>query len=313
MKTITPKQLEALRAEFGATVTSAQLYAYDTALLAAARAGALEKAGRGIFKLGKPVASASKKASDTSAIEADIASRFEALDLLGDAIVEGNLLATIISGAAGVGKSYNLEKKLKDNEHRLGTVTTIKGSISAIGLFMTLFEHSNEDDVILLDDIDSIFGDEEALNLLKGALDTNGVRRISWIKDSRFLADNDIPNSFDFNGRVVFLTNVDIQAVADKGGKMSPHMSALISRCAFLDLGIHSPEEIMIRVKQVLKTSDLGSGLSKAELQRVIDWLDAHLPRLRAISLRTVLQIAGFMKTTPNWQLLANTTLLRNR
>lgn len=312
MKTITPKQLEALRLEFGSSVTSAELYAYDPKILNAARAGDLQKIGRGMFSLGKPASSGSSKELAVR-IEDDIAARFEALDLLGDAIVEGNLLSMIVSGAAGVGKSYSLEKKLSENEHRLGTVTTIKGSISAIGLFMTLFEHSGEDDVILLDDIDSIFNDEEALNLLKGALDTNGVRRISWIKDSRFLADNDIPNTFEFEGRVVFLTNVDIQGVADKGGKMAPHMAALISRSAFLDLGIHTPEEIMIRIKQVLKISDLGVGLSTAELHRIVEWLDEHMARLRAISLRTVIQIAGFMKTTPNWQLLASTTLLRNR
>lgn len=312
MKTITPKQLEALRAEFGATVTSAQLYAYDASLLAAARAGALESVKRGVFKLGKPVASAPKKELAVR-LEDEIASRFEALDLLGDAIVEGNILSMIVSGAAGVGKSYSLEKKLSDNASALGTVTTIKGSISAIGLFMTLFEHSNDGDVILLDDIDSVFGDEEALNLLKGALDTNGRRRISWIKDSRFLIDQGIPNSFDFEGRVIFLTNVDVQGVADKGGKLAPHMNALMSRAPFLDLGIHSPEEIMIRIKQVLRTSDLGLDISAAEQMRIIDWLESNMARLRNISLRTVIQIAGYMKTTSNWQLLASTTLLRTR
>ena len=112
---------------------------------------------------------------------------------------------------------------------------------------------------------------------------------------------------------MVFLTNVDIQGVADKGGKMAPHMSALMSRSVFLDLGIHTPKEIMVRVKQVLAKTDMGLGLSRGQIQQITDWLEANASHLRALSLRTVIQIAGFMKTTADWQLLARTTLLRTR
>jgi hypothetical protein len=318
---IAPAMMEKLREKFGDSVTSGELYAFDPKALFAARKGALTKKAHGVFSLVGEVQQKIKQKSKAE-IEAErkqtaeeIESRFDALELLADAIVDGNIRSLTVSGAAGVGKSYMLERKLNEAlaDDSINQVTQVKGTISAIGLYMTLWENNNDGDIVVLDDIDSIYGDEEAMNLLKGALDTNGRRVISWIKDSRFLKDQDIPNSFEYKGRIVFLTNVDLQNVADKGGRMAPHMGALMSRSVYLDLGIHTPEQILIRIRQVLKTSDMGLGLSAAQTQLILDWMEANMNNLRAISLRTVIQCAGFTKVTKDWQLLARNTLLRTR
>lgn len=320
-RTISAAELSTLREQFGDSVTSGDLYAFNPKLLFAARKGALAKKAHGLFSLvdGIETKIKSKSKAELEAERAhtaeDIESRFAAMELLADAVVQGNIRSLVVSGAAGVGKSYLLEEKLNEalSESKLGQVTQVKGTISAIGLYMTLFENNRKGDVIVLDDIDSIYGDEEAMNLLKGALDTNGRRVISWIKDSRFLKDQDIPTSFEYKGQVVFLTNVDLQSVADKGGRMAPHMGALMSRAVYLDLGIHTAEQIMIRIRQVLRVSDMGLGLSAAQTQMILDWMDSNITNLRAISLRTVIQVAGFMKVTKDWQLLARNTLLRTR
>jgi hypothetical protein len=320
-RTISAEDLSALREEFGEEVSSGDLYAFNPRLLFAARRGALAKKAHGLFSL---VADAERKVQKKSKqeleierikTEEDIAGRFEALNLLSDGVINGNLRSLIVSGAAGVGKSFTLEEKLNAalGANKLGQVTAIKGTISPIGLYMTLWENNKKGDVIVLDDIDSIYQDEEALNLLKGALDSNGRRVISWIKDSRFLKDNDIPNSFEYKGQIVFLTNVDLQAVFDKGGRMAPHVGALMSRACYLDLGIHTAEQIMIRIRQVLAVTDMDLNLSKAQFTMILDWMDANRPNLRAISLRTVIQCAGFMKVSKDWQLLARNTLLRTR
>jgi hypothetical protein len=81
--------------------------------------------------------------------------------------------------------------------------TQIKGYSTAKGLYRTLFENNNS--IIVFDDCDSVLKDPVALNLLKGALDSYGKRIISWNADMR---EEDLPKSFEFTGRVIFISNM---------------------------------------------------------------------------------------------------------
>lgn len=313
-ETITPAVLQELQNLFGSTVNSRQLYNHSPKILYAARRGELKKIGHGKFELSS-VALAGPAQKTEKQIAETITERFDALEMLSDAMISGNIRAMIVSGAPGVGKTHTLESKLKDAQtnNKIKSVNAIKGSVSAIGLFLTLWENKESGNVLVLDDIDSIFNDEEALNLLKGALDTGKTRTISWIKDSTFLRDREIPNTFEYEGQIAFLTNVDLDSRAAKEGKYAPHICALISRCVFLDLGIHSPREIMVRIKQVCtQTSflrDLNLSLSKATI--LLGWMEANINKLRSVSLRTMIQLAGFIATTAEWEKLARTTMLK--
>ena len=60
----------------------------------------------------------------------------------------------------------------------------------------------------MFDDCDSILMDELSLNILKGALDSGKSRRISWKAESHKLRSEGVPNSFTFNGSVIFITNL---------------------------------------------------------------------------------------------------------
>jgi hypothetical protein len=57
----------------------------------------------------------------------------------------------------------------------------------------------------VFDDCDAVLKDTVALNLLKGALDSYGKRVISWNADMK---DEDLPRSFEFTGRVIFISNM---------------------------------------------------------------------------------------------------------
>lgn len=302
-----------------AIVTSGEIHAQFPKLTPWVRQGGLVSAGRGKWMIGD-VAAKAESAKPVSKVDlkekADkIKERFDVLSLLGDGVADKNIRALIVAGAPGVGKTHTLDAKLTAAERagKIRSLITIKGSISPIGLYVTLFENREAGCVIMLDDIDSVFGDEEAMNLLKGALDTTKTRRISWAKASSFLRDQDIPNSFDYNGQIVFITNTDPDAVIAKGGKMAPHMAALLSRSVFLDLCIHDPKSIMIRVEQVLGESSMLADLdlSKAQAAEILGWMTKNLGQLRTVSLRTVIQLASFMKTAPNWQSLASATMMK--
>lgn len=310
--------LSELRAHFGKSkISSTELHAYNPKYMNMARAGGLEKVGRGLWSLGGAVSAPKTKADRQKEVAAkgeQIRERFSVLEMLAGGVVDKNIRGLIVAGAPGVGKTFTLEQVLEkaEKQGKVSKLEVVKGSISAIGLYLRLWETREAGQVLVLDDIDEVFNSEEAMNLLKGALDTTKVRRISWAKASSFLRDQDIPNSFDYNGQIVFITNKDPDGIIAKGGKLAPHMNALVSRSVFLDLCIHDNRSIMIRVEQVLADSEMINdlGVTRAQAADMVGWMNDNLDRLRAVSLRSMIQLAGYVKTTPNWVMLANNTML---
>ena len=240
--------------------------------------------------------------------------RFSVMDMMTSGIISGAIRSLIISGAAGIGKTYSLDKALQAASDK-GTINynIVNGKISAIGLYCRLWEAKESNDVLVLDDVD-VFSDMDILNLLKAALDTGETRKVCWSTASSFLEEKEIPNEFEFEGTIVFITNVDIDRELDRGSKLAPHLQALVSRSVYLDLGVHTNDEIMIRVEDVITKTDMMSkaGLSNAQTIEVLDWMKENVKRLRNVSLRTALYLASFVKTdSQNWKAIAEVTQLR--
>ena len=92
--------------------------------------------------------------------------------------------------------------------------------------------------VIVFDDCDTVLFDDLSLNILKAALDTGKKRIIQWNTESRVLDREGIPDKFEFEGAVIFITNVKFDAVKSK--KLRDHLDALMVRCHYIDLTIES-------------------------------------------------------------------------
>lgn len=252
---------------------------------------------------------------DNNTLSEDIQRRFDVMEYVVDGVIDRKIKAVVISGAPGIGKTYNIDKRLREAQEKRGiNYSQLTGSATAIGLYLTLYEHRNTGDILVLDDLDSIFQDQEALNLLKGALDTGQTRTISWMSASKYLRENDIPNAFEFHGTVVFISNMNFDQQIERGSKLAPHLAALINRCVYLDLGIHSTREIMIRIKQVIDQTNIlrDLGLAKNHTNDIIAWMDKHSENLRSLSIRTIIQLANFVRTNPHhWQDMAEMTMIK--
>lgn len=265
------------------------------------------------------------KIQNTSKVEAGVAESADAIDTrikhtfnvlakVAKGVIDSHIKSAIVSGAPGCGKTYTLEAALtaaaKSDKIRYQSV---KGSMSAIGLYRCLFECSNEGDVLVIDDCDSIFGDIDALNLLKAALDTGRTRKVHWNKESRVLNEEGIPRSFEFKGAVVFITNVDFAREIEKETKMSPHYDALLSRSLYLDLGIHSKREVLVRISQVVYSVEFlrDNGITKADAKDMMMWLTANIARVRVLSIRTILQLVTLVKTDGDWKDMAEAIVLK--
>ena len=120
----------------------------------------------------------------------------------------------VITGMPGLGKTFQVIAMLEEMGMREGwDYVHVKGRASAAGMFITLYE--NRDKLVIFDDCDSVFRDVDAVNVLKGALDSYDRRVISWIS-AKPLKDGDgdeMPRSFTFTGQVIFISNMDISRI----------------------------------------------------------------------------------------------------
>ena len=173
-------------------------------------------------------------------------------------------------------------------------------------------KYSDPNCVLVFDDCDSILLDDVALNLLKGALDSGKKRKISWLSDSRILRSEGIPDSFEFKGSVIFITNLKFDTMRSQ--KLRDHLDALQSRCHYLDLTLDTMRDKVLRIKQIAKDGVLFADYDFDECvqDEIIAFMDENKNRLREMSLRMALKIADLRKMSVlNWKRLAETTVMK--
>ena len=253
-------------------------------------------------------------------IMARLADRFEILDDMTRAVKAGKVRSMIVTGPPGVGKSFGVEKVLSKhdvfanvaNDSKLKKYEVVKGAMSALGLYAKLFAYKDAKSILVFDDCDSVLLDDLSLNILKAALDSGSKRMIHWNTDSRLLANEGIPNSFEFQGGAIFITNIKFENVRSK--KLRDHLEALESRCHYLDLTIDTEREKLLRIKQVVRDADM---LAKYDLddtakQEVVDFIITNAKKMRELSLRTILKVADLRKSFPQqWQGMAEVTVMK--
>jgi len=249
--------------------------------------------------------------------------RFEVLREMTKAVKAGDVRAMIVTGPPGVGKSFGVEEVLSKDDlfntlgERKPKYEIVKGAMSAIGLYSKLYQYSDNKSILVFDDCDSILLDDVSLNILKAALDSSKKRTISWNTDSRILRSEGIPDKFEFKGGAVFITNLKFENVRSK--KLQDHLSALESRCHYIDLRMDSEREKVLRIEQIVFSPEAGQNgmlddydLSDIAKHEVVDFIKENKAMMREISLRTVLKVADLRKSFPtNWVNMAKVTVMK--
>ena len=256
-----------------------------------------------------------REESDEEVIER-LRDRFDMLEDMTRACKKGDVKAMIVSGPPGVGKSFGVEKVLGKHDtiaalsDKPARYQVVKGAMSPIGLYCKLFNYADKDNVLVFDDCDSIFTDELSLNILKAALDSKKTRTIHWNTDSFKLRNEGVPDSFEFKGSAIFITNLKFDKAK---GKIREHLMALESRCHYIDLTIDTDREKMLRIKQITRDGMLNEyKLGDDIVQEIIDFVDINKNRLRELSLRTVLKVADLAKAFPSkWEAMAENTVMK--
>ena len=237
--------------------------------------------------------------------------RFE---FVGDMVLmlcKGDQASVVVSGPGGLGKSHTVTAALQAagltdvtvlDEFQVGSVIDtansyriIKGYSTPKGLYRTLYE--NKDGVVVFDDCDSVLKDPVSLNLLKAALDSYDRRIISWRADMR---DEELPQSFEFKGRVIFISNMPSEALDQ----------AIITRSMAVDLSMTSQQKIE-RMQYLLDQPNFMPEYAKNLKQDALDLIDSFRDSVKELSLRTLIQVVKIRKSAgAKWKDLAEYTIV---
>lgn len=217
------------------------------------------------------------------------------LETLTKSVIKGAFNALFIAGPGGTGKTYTVEKVLEaagmsDGEGYFKNT----GSASAIGIYSLLWRHRK--DIILFDDCDSALADQEARNLIKAATDTKKVRKLAWNKKgSKFYnpadyGDEDdgpededaLPQYYNFEGRVIFISNLPLQKLDPDG--------ALRTRAFVIEIS-PTNDELYSHMEKIIDDIKLEDGLtmSTAERKKVFG-LVKESSKQQGVSIRKVVK-----------------------
>ena len=235
----------------------------------------------------------------------NINERFSFVEKLVTMVANDIQPSAVITGEGGLGKTYTVTKTLEANGYKdisdladfqVGAVintrkcfTMVKGYSTAKGLYRTLFE--NNKSVIVFDDCDAVLKDPVALNLLKGALDSYGKRIISWNADMR---DDDLPRSFNFEGRVIFISNMDQDRIDQ----------AIRSRSMMIDLTMNLDQKIE-RMGFIAESDEFLPEYDKVCKTDALALIKEIGKEAKEVSLRTLISVTKIRASNKDWKDLA--------
>jgi hypothetical protein len=75
------------------------------------------------------------------------------------------------------------------------------------------------------------------------------------LSESSTLRREGIPDQFNFNGTVIFITNLKFDKM--KSQKLRDHLDALQSRCHYLDLTLDTMRDKLLRIRQIANDGQL--------------------------------------------------------
>jgi hypothetical protein len=258
-----------------------------------------------------------------------------------DFACKGTLKSLLIYGGPGTGKTYTIMKTIDSHGFEKGQdYVKLSGKASAVEIYKTLFMFRNNG-LVVFDDLDSMWKDKEASNILKAALDTSAVREISWASNANINVSKwSDDRREEYNKRMDALisgekdtdyadaTGEDDEDEDDRQKKEKPERiqypstfefkgrvifisnlkkdefdTAILSRSAKINMDL-TPEEILQRMKSVLP----GLGGADVPVERKQELLD-HLMKMHKGGELDMLTMREFIKGlnilrsgAPNWK-----------
>lgn len=204
--------------------------------------------------------------------DATILRSYRELERYVAAFAAGHINLLILIGAPGLSKSRTVRSVLGSK------ACWIEGNATALGMYIQLYEH--RDRFIVIDDVDSLYGDRNGVRLLKCLCQTETVKSVSWFSTTRALEKAGIPREFTTRSRAVIISNdwrtlnQNVAALQDRG-----HVLAFC------------PSAAEVHTKAMTWFDDA----------EIANWFAANLSRILAPSLRHYLRAAELKDAALDW------------
>jgi hypothetical protein len=228
--------------------------------------------------------------------------RFEFVRKLVNMVSKEIQVSAIITGKGGLGKSYIVNKTLLDagfkdisdkedfqsfNGQKVFRV--MKGFSTARAFYKTLYANNNA--ILICDDMDSIQRDKDAVGIMKAALDSNNRRIVTWGADNK---NEDIPNSFIYTGRIIFISNMAPDSIDQ----------AIRSRSMMIDLSM-TKDEMIDRMEFISKEKDFMPDFDTKHKDDAIGFMRKIKDSANDLSLRSLISIVKVRAANKDWEDMA--------
>jgi hypothetical protein len=181
----------------------------------------------------------------------EVCDRFNTVYKLSKIFVSGSSAqkGLIISGDAGTGKSYYVQKAFIDANVVDQVDYNKSKSFTEAALYVKLYLNRNPGDIIVFDDcnLEGMTGGgfKTLIDLLKGATEmTKGERILGWERAStnQLMKEHNVPHEFDFQGSIVWITNSKFSQLQKK---FDSHWEAIQSRFIQIPIYLNDQEKLM--------------------------------------------------------------------
>ncbi len=258
---------------------------------------------------------------DINPVVQEVVDRFDTIYTMTKSFVankQSAIRGLLISGDAGTGKTHAVQRAFIDTKttHRVRIIKA--GNITAAGLYAELYFNRHKGSVMVLDDCDLIHKSPKEkntiLDMLKGATElTKGGRTISWATASpnSLMREHNIPNSFDFQGSIIWITNDKIDTIAKKA---AAHWNAISSRFTEITVYLNDQEKLLYTLHLIEDGQMLGKNCNAKDggypLQVQADavrYITDNYKKLKEITPRIAIKIADIRFNHPKtWKTLLN-------
>lgn len=137
------------------------------------------------------------------------------LDQFVTAFAAGKLNLLIVVGRPGLAKSQSFKRAV------VAGGIWLEGNATAFGMYCALY-HAR-DQLVIIDDVDSLYASGAGVRLLKCLCQTDPIKRVAWQSAAAQLAKEEIPKEFTTTSKVAILANDwctlndNVAAVQDRG------------------------------------------------------------------------------------------------
>ena len=146
-------------------------------------------------------------------------------------VTRGHKTSRLITGVAGIGKSYSVMEELKDEAESAEdgqnfTIEYVTGGLKdARTFYQFLSENNDKNKVIVFDDVNTILKDKECVEILRCACTNDAVRTITY-SDNVVAKNKKHHEKLKFYSKIIIITNIPVKKLD----------SAIVSRTSPIDI-----------------------------------------------------------------------------